>query len=215
MSDYEFRSCGEELRVISDPDQPPKIVGHVAVFGSRSLPIPLFEGSKTKFVEIMARGAFKKFLADGNDVIALVEHNLRERLARRGSGTLQLWEDDKGLAFEIAPPNTEVGRSTLEHVRRKDFAGMSFRFKADADEWDLLANPMLRTVKSVSHMPEVSVVMIPAYPATTAEVRSHVEELLGTGDAQTSDIPETTGNETQTDTEVERRLKFYDAQGVK
>src|SRR4051812_13150212 len=75
------------------------IVGHAAVFNS-----PTDLGW---FREQIRPGAFAESVKV-DDVRALFNHNPDHVLGRNKAGTLKLAEDDKGLAIEITPPDTQL-----------------------------------------------------------------------------------------------------------
>lgn len=54
-----------------------------------------------EFYEKFQRGAFTEWLAAGNDVRGLYEHDHSMLLGRTRSGTLKLEEDETGLRFEL------------------------------------------------------------------------------------------------------------------
>lgn len=78
------------------------------------------------FVESFVANAFSDCLENGEDIRALFEHDPAKLLGRTRSGTLHLEEDDKGLRFELSPPDTSLGRDLLVSVARGDITGMSF-----------------------------------------------------------------------------------------
>lgn len=122
------------------------------------------------FTESIRAGAFRDTLADGHDVIGLVDHDPSRVLARTKSGTLRLVEDTRGLAFDLDMPDTQAGRDVLELAKRGDVGGMSFGFSVskDGEAWD----GTKRELRAVD-LYEVSVVLAwPAYSNTTVNVRS-------------------------------------------
>jgi hypothetical protein len=91
-------------------------------------------------------------------------------MASMRGGSLRLWEDDRGLAYEATLANTTRGRDVAELIRSKVIDAMSFGFNVIKDNWDERGN---RTLESV-RIHEISVVSYPAYTATsgTVQVRS-------------------------------------------
>jgi uncharacterized protein len=120
--------------------------------------------------EIVLPGAFSATLADGHDVLALVDHDRSKVLARTKSGNLKLTEDSQGLAFDLSLPDTQAGRDALVLAERGDLGGMSFGFTVapSGERWD----GNRRELRSVN-LVEVSVVSAwPAYPETTVHPRA-------------------------------------------
>ena len=154
-----------EVRVSDDGDAP-KIVGHAAVFDELSEPI----GFVFPFRERIQRGAFKNSIGT-DDVRALWNHNPDWVLGRNKAGTLRMREDDRGLAVEINPPDTQWARDLLTSIRRGDVNQMSFGFQVIEEEWSTENGESIRTLKKV-RLFDVSVVTYPAYPQTDVAVRS-------------------------------------------
>ena len=149
------RRAASELRAAGR-----KLVGYAANFGA--------EARIGNFVETIAPGAFAASLR-GRDILALVDHDPTRLLARTKAGTLRLAEDTRGLHFEIDVPDTALGRDILALAERGDIGGMSFGFRAKAEDW---ASKNRRTLRAVELL-EVSVVQaFPAYATTTVEARS-------------------------------------------
>lgn len=143
-----------------------RLVGYAATFNN-----PADIGGM--FQEMIAPGAFSTSLRDKADVLALVDHDPARMLARTRSGTLQLSEDDRGLAFDILLPNTQAGNDVLALAERGDLGGMSFGFTALDEHRD----GDMRELRSVE-LHEVSVVLAwPAYDGTVVDARSHARNL--------------------------------------
>ena len=158
----EFRSFEGEIRAQGDGRT---IVGYAARFDVPSEPLP--------FTERIAPGAFAKSLrARSKDVRLYVNHNSDMVLASKRSGTLRLEEDEKGLRFEADLPDTTTARDLRELMRTGVVSTMSFGFTVarGGDKWS--ADGSERTLTGIN-LHEVSVVTgFPAYPQTTAAVRS-------------------------------------------
>lgn len=93
-----------------------RLVGYVARWDS-----PARIGT---FTETVKRGAFASSLASGDDVLALADHDATAVLGRTKSGTLNLREDENGLAFDLAVPDTQKGRDLLALAERGDLAAV-------------------------------------------------------------------------------------------
>lgn len=148
----------------------PTIRGYAAVFN-------LLSQDLGGFYEVIRPGAFGKSLAN-SDVRALVDHLPyriigRSRTSAVNPSTLRMTEDEHGLAVEIDPPDTSIGRDTVESIRRGDVTGMSFGFFTITDSWGNKEGKLTRELIEVTlDGGDVSVVTYPAYPDTTVAVRS-------------------------------------------
>ncbi len=137
------------------------LVGHAAVFGTAA--------KIGGFTETIQAGAFASTLATGGDVLALVDHDPAALLGRTSSGTLQLREDAKGLAFDIALPDTALARDLLALAERGDLGGASFAFRVVKEAWPSADRRILQAVQLI----EISVVRSwPAYAETDVSARS-------------------------------------------
>src|SRR5215216_2240939 len=116
--------------------------------------------------EQIAVGAFAGVL--DADVRALLNHNPSEVLGRTKSGTLRLFDEQRGLRFEIDVPDSPLGENVKSAVKRGDLDGASFRFQVGEEEW----TDDLRTVKSVKALHDVTLATYPAYPDSSVELRS-------------------------------------------
>jgi uncharacterized protein len=148
------------------------LTGYAAVYNRFSL--PLREGGSS-FREIILPGAFDKILnrqRGKQDVVALLNHDSNLILGRTSSGTLELFSDEKGLRYTVTPPDTQVGRDTMELVRRRDLRGSSFAFAVDPknEQWTSDEEGAVRQIREVSLLADVSVVLTPAYPASSVTV---------------------------------------------
>lgn len=142
------------------------IRGYAAVFDKKSLDLGGFR-------EIIQRGAFANALASKDlDCVALLNHDNNMLFARSSSGTLSLKEDENGLLSEWTMPDTQLGKDTAKLVERGDISKMSFGFYINKDHWEERDGEYTRTVLDVSKLVDVSLVTRPAYPDTSAALRS-------------------------------------------
>lgn len=159
------RRIGGEIRAAGGGDtEPTRLVGHAALFDVRSQDLG-------GFVEQIAAGAFAESIRR-DDVRALINHDSNLVLGRNVAGTLDLAEDERGLAFEIRPPNTSYARDLIESVARGDISQNSFGFIVEEDAWeDVDSASPLRTLKRV-RLFDVSPVTYPAYTETEVALRT-------------------------------------------
>lgn len=121
------------------------------------------------FTEVILPGAFSSTLSEGRDILALVDHDEKQVLARTRSGSLRISEDSRGLAFDLDLPDTSYGRDILALAERGDVGGMSFAFTVPekGERWQ----EDRRELRSIT-LHEISVVSAwPAYPGTIVQAR--------------------------------------------
>lgn len=154
----------EGLRVVRAEGEPPKIVGHAAVFNSLSEDMGGWK-------EQIMPGAFAGVL--GDDVRALWNHDPNHVLGRTRNKTLSLAEDAKGLLIENTPPDTQMARDLLLLIERGDVSQMSFSFNvaAGGSQWAEEGGTVVRTILKFARLWDVSPVTFPAYPETDVAVR--------------------------------------------
>lgn len=151
------RRFATELRIAQSSK---RLTGYAATFASTA--------DLGAFRERISSGAFRSAL--NNDILALLDHDPSKVLGRTRTGTLELREDDKGLAFSLELPDTAAGRDVLALAARGDLGGMSFGFLVPegGEEWD----GDIRTLRSID-LREISVVSAwPAYEGTEIALRA-------------------------------------------
>ena len=167
--------AAHELRVKQSDGGAPIIEGYAALFNTLSEDLG-------GFYERIKVGAFSRTLTE-RDVRGLWNHDPLYVLGRGSAGTLRLGEDDTGLQFEVDVPDTQWARDLLVSIRRGDVREMSFQFSAVMDEWAQVGDQIVRTLIDVD-LYDISVVTFPAYPQTSASVRSKMDELLAQNGGQ-------------------------------
>jgi len=143
---------------VREEDGKRKIGGYAAVFNN--------------FREKIDRGAFKNSLKS-KDIVALWSHDSNVVLGRTGNGTLELREDDHGLAFDLDLPNSPWGENAFEAIKRGDVKGVSFGFTVKKEDWDRGENT-IRTLKEIDLI-EISPTVFPAYKQTEVDARKIFE----------------------------------------
>jgi len=125
------------------------VVGYAAVYDVLSEDLG---GHREK----IAPGAFADLV--GTDVRALLNHDPNEVLGRTKSGTLRLFDEQRGLRFELDLPDSPLGQNVREAVRRGDVDGASFRFEVGADQWA----GDVRTVTKAKALHDITIATFPA-----------------------------------------------------
>jgi hypothetical protein len=148
-----------EMRFEFDKVDGPKIYGYAAVFNSKT---PLYSG----FYEQVAPGAFSESLRNHN-IYALWQHDWSMPLGDIKSGTLRVWEDDKGLAYALNPGDTDYAVNLVKNVKRGVVRQSSFGFDIlkCSNTRDQDTNAITRTIQNV-RLYDVSPVTLGAYPQT-------------------------------------------------
>jgi len=123
------------------------------------------------FKEIIKRGAFAGVLRRNPDVIANVNHNDAQILAR-SNNNLELGEDHHGLYFAFDVPETTYGNDLLINVRAGNVSECSFAFKVGSETWDEAPDGTpLREIHDIEDLYDVALVTTPAYNDTSIALR--------------------------------------------
>ena len=144
-----------------------RLQGYAALF---DVPAMIGGPGAGGFRELVKPGAFRAAIAPGADIVALADHNPAAVLGRTASGTLQLSEDAKGLAFDLDVPDTAAGRDMVTLAQRNDLGGMSFGFTVPkgGEIWQ----GDTRELHAIT-LHEISVVSaFPAYSGTSVQARA-------------------------------------------
>lgn len=161
----ETRTHRDTVQLRANTDAAPHLAGYALKFER-------YSQNLGGFVEQVARGAVDKSIADGADVLCRWNHDDAGLLGRTGSGTLALTVDDTGLAYDVALPDTTVGRDVAALAARGDVTHSSFAFRTLEDEWGVTEQGFpLRTLNQVA-LVDVAPVNSPAYLDTSVGVRS-------------------------------------------
>jgi uncharacterized protein len=146
----------------------PGFTGYAAVYHDLSVDLG-------GFVERVRPGCFDASLAVGADVRLLINHDSNYVLGRTASGTAVFTGDKRGLRVDCDElPDTSYARNLVVLMDRGDINQMSFGFVTRSDAWnetDPLSGLPIRELVQADVF-DGSVVTFPAYPSTTAEVRS-------------------------------------------
>ena len=122
--------------------------------------------------ERIERGAFAATIADGHDILLLVDHSPSRVLARTRNGSLALEERSDGLWVTATLPDTPTAAEVRGLAAAGTLGGMSIGF-APVEEAIVRGVRVLRRVA----LAEVSVIAsVPAYP-THAQMRAATPRL--------------------------------------
>lgn len=142
-------------------------------------PYELYSWDDYAVFEQVDRHAFDE--TDMSDVIMQYDHKGRV-FARVGNGTLSLNADDHGLKIRADLSGTEIGHQLYEEIKGGYTTKMSFGFTVDSDERltteENGITTVLRTIKSIGKLYDVSAVSLPANNATEISARAFCEGVI-------------------------------------
>ena len=171
-SDREYRN----LTLNAAEGEEKVVTGYASTFNE---PYTLYEDDEIIIREQVDADAFRN--TDMNDVIMQYDHEGRV-FARKSNGTLEVLPDEKGLLINANLGGTELGRQLYEEIRGGYTNKMSFGFTVEDD--DRLETKeggktvILRTIKAVRKLYDVSAVSLPANDATSISVRSFSDGVI-------------------------------------
>jgi HK97 family phage prohead protease len=150
------------------------IEGYAIVFGVES---NILVDYWDAYREIIEPGAITAEELKGMDIKMTMYHNREKLLARsnKGVGTLNITVDEVGVKYSFEAPDTVDGNTALELVRRGDLAGSSFMYWTDEGSnvsYEKTAEGiLLRHVKKISQIYDMTIAADPAYNETTVTAR--------------------------------------------
>lgn len=150
------------------------IEGYASIFNVQSR---LINEKQRIFREIIRTGAFDEVLErEDLNVIANIDHDMKQMLGRNVSGTLTLSIDNRGLKYVIEVPDTTAGNDIYEQVERGDYYESSFAYGAlEADvEWGRDRNDgmLLRYINKITVLRDVAIVRNGAFKNTDVSLRA-------------------------------------------
>ena len=172
----EFRA--EEV-LSDDGNKEMWVEGHACTFDD---PYLLYADDLFEVREQVAAGAFDK--CDMTDVIMQYNHEGRV-CARTRNNTLSVNLDGKGLFIRANLGGTELGKQIYEEIDGGYTDRMSFGFHVAESEYNYDEQPgengkyqVLRTIKAIDKLYDVSCVSIPANDATDISARSAADGVI-------------------------------------
>lgn len=169
-----------EVRALDGAEDDSRIVeGYATTFGQ---PYELWREDGYVFLEQVDRHAFDE--TDLSDVIMQYDHAGRV-FARTSNGTLDLDADDHGLHIRAELGGTEIGRQLYEEIKGGYTDKMSFGFTVAEEAREIIEDhengitTVLRTIKRIGKLYDVSAVSLPANNATEISARSYCDGVIG------------------------------------
>jgi hypothetical protein len=151
-------------------------IGDSVTIGGYAAKFNLYSRNLGGFVEQVGASFFNKSRGDGwPDVMARFNHEDSMLLGTTAGRTLQLSVDTTGLLYEVQPPQSM--RHVVEWIERGDVQKSSFAFRTVEDDWGMTSDggPLRTLVSGV--LVDVAPVTTPAYPDTSAGLRSLAEHV--------------------------------------
>jgi Escherichia/Staphylococcus phage prohead protease len=165
----EIRFANLELRADGAGKQP-RITGMAARFRAKTT-------IQRGLNEVIAPGAFKRSIANGDDVVLNFNHSDDKVCARVSAGTLTLRESDEGLMFDAeVDPEVSYVNDLYRSIKAGNISECSFSFTPYEDGDVIEPDPnesgaYLRTLKSV-RLWDVAAVTHPAYGGNVTNVNA-------------------------------------------
>lgn len=178
----EYRNM--ELRASGNAGDEMIVEGYATTFNE---PYLLWSEDGYRVFEQVDRDAFTG--CDMSDVIMQYNHEGRV-FARMSNGTLSCTPDDHGLLTRAALGGTEIGRQLYDEIKGGYTDQMSFGFTVAEDTREISENAdtkeveILRTIKRIKKLYDVSAVSIPANPATSIAARTYGEGAIAEAKAE-------------------------------
>lgn len=130
------------------------------------------------FVEVITPEALKD--TDLSDVCLLIGHDFTQILGRTKADTLKLEVDEVGLRFEATLPDTSYANDIYENIVAGNVDSMSFGMMLGDEADEFTKNDdgkVIRTIKNIQSLFDVSIVTIPAYDSTDLQVNTRSFDL--------------------------------------
>lgn len=181
------------------------VVGRAIVFDAES---EVLDEWGYKFREVIKPEAVTMEFLNTQDVKMNMLHDRQLTLARcnKGTGSLRLTVDERGVGFEFDAPKCDIGDRCLEMVRRGDYSGCSFEFYPE--EYDIEERDGDKDVKIIHRklraLPALTIGMDPAYTQTEVNARE-LAGRCGADDSRTADTERDGSERERMERECRRR----------
>jgi len=182
------------------------ITGTAIVFNS---PSELLNEQGIRFIETIKPEAVTPELIAKSDIVMLYNHEKDAGVlarSKKGTGTLTVILTATGVDFAFEAPCSGIGESVLESVKRGDLDACSFAFYVSqgGDTWIKQGDFYQRTINRIELLTDFSIVVNPAYTATSCNSRGLTELIeVETAEAETAILLAAEQAETQRLLEIE------------
>lgn len=168
----EYRSVPLKIEKRAEGEEKSYIVeGYATTFGDK---YELYRDGKYIVMEQVDQNAFAD--TDLSDVVFQFDHEGRV-YARTKNGTVDLNVDDIGLHQKTDLSRTSSSRMAFEDIEAGNYYQMSFAFTVSEDDFEEEEKEngdiiLLRTIKAIRKVYDVSAVSFPANPYTSISART-------------------------------------------
>lgn len=174
-----FNPISLRVNVNEDGTESRIITGTAIVFNSQS---ELLNEKGIMFYETILPEAVTPQLIADSDIVMLYNHEQDAGVlarSKKGVGTLTVILTETGVDFSFEAPNSSIGENILESVKRGDLDACSFAFYVakGGDSWLKVGDVYNRTINTIALLTDFSIVVNPAYSATSCNTRS-LEEFI-------------------------------------
>ena len=146
------------------------ITGTAIVFNAES---EVLDDWGERFREVILPEACTMEFLNTQDIKMNMLHERELTVARvnKGTGTLKLSVDDRGVNFEFEAPKCDIGDRCLEMVRRGDYSGCSFEFYPEDYDVERNGEDVKITHRKFEFISALTIGMDPAYRQTSVNAR--------------------------------------------
>lgn len=169
----EYRNMTLAIEQRDEGEEQEKMIvsGYASTFND---PYLLWRDADIEVYEQVDRHAFDE--TDMDDVIMQYDHQGRV-FARKRNNTLTVSPDERGLFISADLSGTDIGRGLYQEIAGGYTDRMSFGFTVDEDEREIKEDNttgkthVLRTIRKIGKLYDVSAVSLPANPGTSISAR--------------------------------------------
>lgn len=169
----EYRNMMLEIEQRDEGEEQEKMIvsGYASTFDD---PYLLWKDADIEVYEQVDRHAFDE--TDMDDVIMQYDHQGRV-FARKRNNTLTVSPDERGLFISADLSGTDIGRGLYQEIAGGYTDRMSFGFTVDEEEREIKEDnttgktTVLRTIRKIGKLYDVSAVSLPANPGTSISAR--------------------------------------------